>query len=221
MKPSWLILTGPFLTAILFVFLLGLLFFIYDLGTWALSCWGIALGCGILILVFFRDPERSSVTSPQTIVAPADGRIVACDFVDEPIFMHGPAQRIAIFMHLGNVHVQRIPSPGYLEWIQFVPGKFRVALDPRAHVDNQRQLFAFTSPYGPYLVVQITGAIARRTLTWIQPQQHYERGIRLGMIVLGSEVDLYLPLDVKLAVKPGQAVRAGETILGEWPHEKL
>jgi len=179
-----------------------------------------ALGIGVLLTVtslfFFRDPDRHSAAGPEVILSPADGRVVAVEEIQENRFINGPAKRVAIFMHVGNVHVQRMPAPATLIWTKHYPGKFLPAYEKRAAVENEQQFYAFDHEGRKFAVVQIAGLIARRVRCWIEPGKFYGRGEKIGMIMYGSEVDVYLPPAVSLSVKPGDIVTAGLTQLGSW-----
>ena len=223
MKWHWASEMFPWLTVALLVTLAGV-----ALGTGWLSKnhWmrvggvflalvGISL-C-LLFLIFFRDPDRFSQAGVDQILSPADGRVMVVETLNENRVFQGPAQRIAIFMHVGNVHVQHMPSRGRLLWTRYQPGKFWPAFVSRAGFENEQRWYAFEqSPGRKFAVVQIAGLLARRIICWIRPEQSYERGTRLGMISFGSEVDVYLPVTAAIRVKPGDLVRAGETIIGEW-----
>ena len=177
---------------------------------------GVCGGLTLVVIYFFRDPERQSQTGPEVILAPADGWVMRVEAKEESRHLHAPAQRIAIFMHMGNVHVQRVPSEARVEWIKHQPGRFRPALDRRAARDNEQRWYAFTGPRGKYVLVQIAGLLARRTISWLAAGQDCARGERLGMIALGSEVDLYLPRSAEVRVRTGMRVKAGETVIGVW-----
>jgi phosphatidylserine decarboxylase len=170
----------------------------------------------LLFLIFFRDPERISLAPENRILSPADGRVMVVEVLAENRVIGGQAQRVAIFMNVANVHVQRVPSRARLLWTDYKPGKFLPAFVSRAGFENEQRWYAFDHAGRKYAVVQIAGLLARRIHCWIQPEATYERGTRLGMISLGSEVDVYLPLSAQVAVKPGDVVHAGETVLGEW-----
>jgi phosphatidylserine decarboxylase len=169
-----------------------------------------------IIVYFYRDPERNSTADSDIILAPADGMVVRVEKCQETKHLKGPALRIAIFMHVGNVHVQRIPSAGTLLWTQHQQGKFRAVLDPKAPIENEQRWYAFDNKERSYALVQIAGLLARRTISWLQPDQKCLRGERLGMIALGSEVDLYVPQSVEVSVQVGQKVKGGITPLGRW-----
>ncbi|NTV53171.1 MAG: hypothetical protein HGA76_09210 [Candidatus Firestonebacteria bacterium] len=119
-------------------------------------------------------------------------------------------------MNVANVHVQRMPARARLLRTDYQPGKFLPAFISRAGFENEQRWYAFDRGGQKFAVVQIAGLLARRIHCWIKPDMTYERGDRFGMISLGSEVDVYLPLSARIAVKPGDVVRAGETVLGEW-----
>jgi phosphatidylserine decarboxylase len=180
----------------------------------------IGLGFGLLLLitnlVFFRDPARQSLASQDVITSPADGKVFAVEEIDETRYFQGRARRVGIFMNIGNVHIQRLPSDGTLVWTKHVPGIFRPAFDRRAAFDNEQRWYAFAGEGKKFAVVQIAGLIARRTRCWIQEGQAYRRGDKLGMIMYGSEVDLYLPLSTRIKVGVGDVVHSGETEIGSW-----
>ncbi len=170
----------------------------------------------LLFLVFFRDPERFSIADDTKWVSPADGRVMVVDTLDEKRVIKGQAQRVAIFMHVGNVHVQRVPTSARLLWTTHFPGKFLPAFKAEAGFENEQQWYAFEQDGKTFAVVQIAGLLARRINCWIKPDKTYNRGDKMGMISFGSEVDLYLPKEVKVLVKPGDVVKAGESIVAEW-----
>jgi phosphatidylserine decarboxylase len=184
-----------------------------ELG-WGL--FGLGLGLTVVGMVFFRDPERSSSEARGKIIAPADGRVAAVEEVVEANYFQGPAKRVAIFMHLGNVHVQRLPADARLVWTRHQAGKYRPAFLPEAAKENEQRWYAFDAGGRKFALVQIAGLVARRTVSWITPERVYARGERLGMILFGSEIDTYWPVQVKILVSPGDRVRAGETVIGEW-----
>lgn len=201
------------------LFFIGLLTFISAKDVLKYSGFIITLFCILsvgIIIYFYRDPERQTVADSDIILAPADGMIVRIEQTTEEKHLKGPATLVAIFMHMGNVHVQRLPSDGTLLWEQHRPGKFRAILDPKAPLENEQRWYAFVNQDRNFTLVQIAGLLARRTISWLQPQQKYARGERLGMIALGSEIDLYLPPEVDITVQVGKKVKAGITPLGRW-----
>ncbi len=157
----------------------------------------------VFFLVFFRDPER---TPGNGIVSAADGRVRAVDRV-------GNHWRVSVFMNVTNVHVNRFPVEGKVETIE--PGGSGFALAFRPDAERNAQLrYALATALGPVEVVQIAGAVARRIVPFVAPGALGRKGDRLGMIVLGSRVDVLLPADrVTPTVRVGDRVRAAVTTI--------
>jgi phosphatidylserine decarboxylase len=194
----------------------GLLIF---LG-WALS-WPwltlAGLGGGAFFAYFFRDPERSLPDDPAAVVSPADGKVVFLDEVQEDRFLRSPARRVAIFMNVFDVHVNRAPVAGAVAAIRHQPGKFKAAFYKDADRLNEQQATLLERDGGGrVLVVQIAGLLARRIVGYVSPGQSLARGERLGMICFGSRVDLYLPPEAELLVKVGDRLKAGSSVVARW-----
>ncbi len=202
--------------------LIMLAFDLHNYATWhmaGLVCSSIALVIIIQLLVFFRDPRRYSNAPADHILAPADGQVMAVELCEESRHIRGPAWRIATFMHVGNVHIQRMPVGAGFLWQKHFPGKYLPAFDQRAAKMNEQRVFAFERDGHKLTLVQIAGLLARRTQCWLDKEPHeVARNTKIGMITLGSEVDLYLPVQTKLTVKKGDKVKAGETVIGYWSH---
>jgi len=194
----------------------GLLIF---LG-WALSWpWLTAAGLvgGGFFAYFFRDPQRPIPEDPAAIVSPADGKVVFLDEVQEDRFLQAPARRLAIFMNVFDVHVNRAPVAGTVADIRHQPGKFKAAFRQDADRLNEQQATLLDRDGGGrVLVVQIAGLLARRIIGFVKPGQKLGRGERLGMICFGSRVDLYLPPESEILVKVGDRVKAGSSIVARW-----
>jgi phosphatidylserine decarboxylase len=176
------------------------------------------LACLLFTLWFFRDPERRSDAPPEALLSPADGKVVEIGAAEEPEFVGGPAHKIAIFMSVFNVHVNRSPCDASVEWTRHQDGKFLNAIGPQASVENERVLVALRREGKPLLVKLIAGLVARRIVCPLQPGDSLRRGQRLGMIQFGSRVEIFLPRSENFepAVRLGQSVRAGRTVLGNW-----
>lgn len=169
----------------------------------------------IFVLGFFRDPERFGPNQDDALIAPADGKIILVERVSDDRFTGDDALKISIFMNVFNVHVNRLPYSGKVARILYRPGKFYSADSDRGGLQNEYCATIITTPQGEKLaVVQIAGLIARRIVCWLEEGDQVTRGRRFGLIRFGSRVDLYLPPGTELAIKPGQKVRAGETVLG-------
>lgn len=169
------------------------------------------------VLFFFRDPERRPNQDPGAILAPADGRVVAVDIVPECPFSSRPMRRIAIFLSVFDVHVNRAPVDGTVTKIEYTPGSFLDARRKEAAERNERQDWWIDSPRGMVGVRQISGLVARRIVRWVGAGTPVRAGERIGMIRFGSRTELYLPEECRILVEPGRVVHAGETVVGRWP----
>jgi phosphatidylserine decarboxylase len=199
-----------------FLFLIPLLgiagaLFLLRLPGWGLLPVILAVGVGF----FFRDPERVVPEGPGVVVAPADGRVmVVRQGVGADGEAVGPFSQVSIFLSVLDVHVNRSPYGGKVEDLKYRPGRFLVAWREEASRVNEQAVIALATPDGPITVKQIAGVLARRVVTWIRPGQELKTGERIGLIRFGSRVDLLVPRRVMLAVKVGDKVRGGETIVG-------
>ncbi len=171
----------------------------------------LSLLLAVLVLNFFRDPERMIPADPQAIVSPADGRIV---HVQAETFEGRPAQRLSIFMSPLDVHVNRSPIAGTIREVSYRKGTFRMAFRPQASLENEQNAFVIDGKQGRVIVKQIAGILARRILFWKRPGDGLERGERIGMIKFGSRVDVLMDAQVELRVKVGDHVLAGSSIIG-------
>lgn len=173
----------------------------------------ILLGLAIFILYFFRDPQRRIPDENGVVVSPADGRVL--EVVDE---QHDgrPGRRISIFLAIWNVHVNRSPVTGQISRIDYRPGKFHMAMKGAASAENEQNIIYLDTTAGQIVVKQIAGMIARRVVLWKQTGQTVARGERIGIVRFGSRVDLWLPLEAKIAVKPGDNVAGGSSIVARW-----
>lgn len=174
-------------------------------------------GLALFILWFFRNPSRAIPQQPGVIVSPADGRVLSVERVYESRVLKEEMQRISIFMGLTDVHVNRIPDSGRIVGTLYNPGKFLSAFKEKASLDNEQQALVLETTEGRrMLFVQIAGFVARRIVTWVREGDVVQRGMRYGLIRFGSRMDVYLPLNARIAVKPGERVAGGSTVLGVW-----
>lgn len=165
------------------------------------------------VAYFFRDPEREGERGAQVVIAPADGKVVLIQEVDEPAFMGGRSRRVSIFMNVFNVHVNRYPVTGTVKYVQYNPGKFLNAAVEKASLENEQSSVGIETPQGRVLVRQIAGLIARRIVTYSKVGEQVEQAQRMGLIRFGSRVDVFLPLDAEVLVKIGDAPVAGSTVI--------
>lgn len=198
-----------------------------SLGALWLEAWlwrgpllAVAVGALAFTLYFFRDPERTPPPSARAngVLAPADGKVVEIVEENEPLYLEGPAQRISIFLSPLDVHVNRVPARGVIEYAQYRPGDYLVAWHPKASEKNERSEFGLRHPSGTKIVFkQIAGAVARRIEYHIAEGDTVRAGQRFGIVKFGSRMDVLVPPSVKLDVEVGHTVRAGETVLGRIP----
>lgn len=176
------------------------------------------LALAVFVTSFFRDPERQVPSDPRALVAPADGRVIKVAEVTDDRFLHGQARLISIFMSPLNVHVNRCPSSGRVVDIRYNPGKYFRAFADKASLDNEQNAIVMEDGDGRRLCfVQIAGFVARRIVCSVSQGRDVVRGERCGMIMFGSRVDIYLPLDAVVAVEVGNGTTAGETVIARWP----
>jgi phosphatidylserine decarboxylase len=166
----------------------------------------------LLLLWFYRDPERLPPEDESLWVSPADGRVMEIGPAEHPFT--GPALCIGIFMSPLDVHVNRAPAGGTVEFLDYVPGKRLAAYHPKASMENERFYVGMETSRGKTLLVQIAGLLARRIASRVKRGDVLTRGQRYGMIKLGSKVEVYLPASVRPLVSVGDRVRAGETPIG-------
>jgi phosphatidylserine decarboxylase len=164
---------------------------------------------GLFFCFFFRDPERAAPADPNALLSPADGTVVIIREVDEPFFIKGRARQVSIFMSPLNVHINRIPLAGTVEYKQYYPGKFLPAFKDKASTDNEQTHLGIVSDQGKVLVKQIAGTLARRVVCHPAVGDHVAQGQRYGLIKLGSRLDLFFPLAWEVRVTLKDNVQGG------------
>ena len=174
---------------------------------------GILIFLGLFVFCFFRDPERTIPSGPGVVVSPADGHVA--EIVDEHLDGR-PGHRISIFLSIWDVHVQRAPVAGCIQDVVHRPGRFYAALRSSASRENQQNIIYLHTPGGTLVFKQIAGAIARRVICWKHEGEMVAMGERVGMIRFGSRVDLWLPLEAQVAIRRGQKVKGGESVVAQW-----
>lgn len=167
-----------------------------------------------LIIYFFRDPERDVPADNNVILAPADGKVVQVKEVNEKKYLRGKATQISIFLSPLDVHVNRVPAAGTIEYLEYHPGAYLMAWDPRASELNERADFGLLHASGiKILFRQITGFMARRIVFHINKGDRVEAGQRFGMMKFGSRMDILVPSDMNVRVNRDDKTVGGETIL--------
>jgi len=174
------------------------------------------LSLAIFIIYFFRNPERKIPNEQGIVLAPADGKIMSINEVWEDRYLKSNAIQVSIFLSLFNVHINRVPMSGQVEWISRSGNSYLPAFRKEAADKNVYNAVGIYTDYGRILVVQITGYIARRIVCWLQLGDRVETGERFGLIKFGSCTQIYLPADAEILIQPGDKVRGGETIIGRF-----
>ena len=169
---------------------------------------------GAFILYFFRDPDREIPADPSAVVSPADGRVL---LVTDELLDGRIGKRISIFLAIWNVHVNRSPLAGRITRIDYRPGRFHMAMKKEASVENEQNVIYLQTTRGEIVFKQIAGMIARRVVLWKKAGEEVQRGERIGIVRLGSRMDVWLPRDAEIMVKPGDQVAGGSSVLARWP----
>lgn len=175
----------------------------------------ISLVLFILVVQFFRVPKRTTVSGPQDIVCPADGKVVAIEEVFESEFVNEKRIQVSVFMSPLNVHVNWYPIHGVVKYFKYHPGLYLVAWHPKSSTENERSTVVVENENGKTVLFrQIAGAVARRIVCYAKAGDKAEPGKEFGFIKFGSRIDLLLPLDTDIKVKIDDKVVGAETILG-------
>lgn len=184
---------------------LALIVFILFLGFW------------VLIIQFFRNPKRTTPKNPNHIIAPADGKVVVIEEVEEPEYFKDKRKQVSIFMSPLNVHINRFPVGGTVQYVKYHPGLYLVAWHPKSSTENERTTVVVkTANNQDVLFRQIAGAVARRIVYYCKEGDHAEQGGEMGFIKFGSRVDVFFPLTAKVNAKLNDAVKGGETVIAEF-----
>ena len=192
-----------------------IIFLVLCTGAFAFISWIPALIMAVLacfVIYFFRDPERIADYKDGYFFAPADGKVVEISEAEHAFT--GQALKVGIFMNVFSVHVNRAPCTGRVDFLEYIPGKKIAAFSPKASEINERNFVGLSTQWGPVMMTQIAGLIARRIVCRLRRGDILEVGQRYGMIKLGSRVDVYLPRDTVLRIKTGDKVKAGLTCIG-------
>lgn len=168
----------------------------------------------IIVLQFFRNPNRYITAEDHTITAPVDGKVVVIEEVYEGEYFKEMRLQVSIFMSPINVHVTRYPVSGIVRFSKYHPGKFLVAWHPKASEENERTTVVIENPFfGEILYRQIAGALAKRIVNYAKTGMSVVQGDDAGFIKFGSRVDLFLPIGTELNVKLKQTVKGNKTTI--------
>ncbi len=167
---------------------------------------------------FFRNPDRTIPTDPNTLVSPADGKIVDIRSFDTHDYIGGPVTRVSIFLSVFDVHVNRVPASGTIDYVKYNPGKFFAAFEDKASELNEQNEIGMTTRDGHRITFsQIAGIIARRIVCDLEEGQEVTVGKRYGLIRFGSRTDITVPSGWEIEVEKGQHVAGGESIIARIP----
>lgn len=190
---------------------------LYFAAAYPIIVWlGYALSVFLLvtILQFFRNPARKVVIDENSIVAPADGKVVVIEETTENEYFKDKRLQISIFMSPVNVHANRFPIGGLVKYAKYHPGLFLVAWHPKSSTENERTTIVVQHKNGQEVLFrQIAGALARRIVYYCKEGDNAVQGAEFGFIKFGSRVDLLLPTTVKVKVNLEQKVTGNSTVI--------
>lgn len=171
----------------------------------------------LLMVNFFRCPiRRFEQDTEKIVIAPADGKIVVVQEVDEQEYFHERKLMISIFMNVTNVHANWYPVDGVVKHVSHQNGKFMKAWLPKASTENERSTIVIETPEGQTIMArQIAGAVARRIVTYAQEGEECFIDEHMGFIKFGSRVDVYLPLNSEVCVKMGEKTTGNQTVIAK------
>lgn len=171
--------------------------------------------CWLLLLNFFRCPIRLfKGDTKQVVVAPADGRIVCIEEVDEHEYFHDRRLLISIFMSPLNVHANWYPVDGTVKKVAHQNGRFQAAYLPKSSTENERSMVVIETPEGVEVMArQIAGAMARRIVTYAEAGEDCYIDEHMGFIKFGSRVDIYLPIGTEVLVSMDEKTVGNETVI--------
>ena len=195
---------------------------LYVQGVWPPIFWILAVFVVAFTFYFFRDPDRTPpADTTNLILAPADGKVVLVEEVDESIYLASRAKKVSIFLSPLDVHVNRIPVNGVIEFDRYISGSYLVAWHPKASDLNERSEFGLKHATGSkVLFKQIAGAVGRRIVYHIKTGDEVVAGDRFGIVKFGSRMDVLVPLSAEIFVKVGDRVCGGETVIGQLNDEE-
>ena len=165
----------------------------------------------ILVLRFFRVPARRPFIDDLAVTAPADGKVVVVEKVEQNEYKMGPCMQVSIFMSIHDVHINYFPVSGRIAYQLYHPGRYLVARHPKSSELNERNSVGIETSHGRILVRQVAGYVARRICCYANEETEASQGSEMGFIKFGSRLDLFLPLITHIMVKPGDRVIGGIT----------
>src|SRR5665213_1524913 len=195
---------------------INIIFFFFFSASMPIVAWiifGVTLITLLFIISFFRSPKRTFTVAHHQVICPADGKVVVIEEITDPEYFKDKRLQVSIFMSPANVHINRIPMSGKVQYSQYHKGKYLVAWSPKSSTENERHCVVIKSDNAEILVKQIAGALAKRIVNYLQVGQNVSQGNEMGFIKFGSRVDVLLPVGTELNVKLNQQVKGGVTVL--------
>lgn len=195
---------------------INVVFFYFFSASLPLVSWIVFIATFLLLLFiisFFRSPKREFTIAHHQVICPADGKVVVIEEIIEPEYFKDKRLQVSIFMSPANVHINRIPMSGTVEYSKYHKGKYLVAWNPKSSTENERHSVVIKSDNAEILVKQIAGALAKRIVNYLTVGQQVHQGNEMGFIKFGSRVDVILPVSTKLNVSLNQMVKGGVTVL--------
>lgn len=172
----------------------------------------------VFVLAFFRNPERYFKPSPDSVLSGADGKVVAAGLMPHDDFPGGQCLRIAIFMSVFDCHVNWSPVSGRVLHAVHHSGRFINAMHDKCADENERKVIAMQTDTGHHVVVKlVAGLIARRIVCPIAEGDVLAQGEKIGLIRFGSRVEILVPADSALHVRPGMMIKGSETVVATLP----
>ena len=202
--------------SILFIFVTNTVIKYYLSETiWFVWLWyALSFALFIIILQFFRSPNRKLTIHDRQIICPADGKVVVLEETEETEFLKDKRIQVSVFMSPINVHVNRNPISGIVKFFKYHPGKYLFAWDPKSSTENERTTTVVEHKNGVQILYrQIAGALARRIVWYLKEGDQVEQSEQFGFIKFGSRVDLFLPLGTQINVNLNETVKGGVTVL--------
>jgi phosphatidylserine decarboxylase len=187
--------------------------------------WPVRLAWPFLVLsaymaLFFRDPQRPcdvATPEPGAVLSPADGVVMVAGEPQPGVAPEGDWQQVSVFLSVVDVHVNRAPYRGEVVESSYRKGSFLAAYRKESAHRNERSELWIRDGGRTLVVRQIVGVLARRIVTRVAKGDRVATGQRIGLMKFGSRMDVFLPAECTLAVRTGQRVRGGETVIARWP----
>ncbi|HIZ86443.1 MAG TPA: phosphatidylserine decarboxylase family protein [Candidatus Coprenecus stercoravium] len=182
--------------------------------SWILTL--IPVGFAVFFMCFFRDPKRTPTGDSHKVTAPADGKIVIIQEVEEPEYFNDRRLQISVFMSFFNVHINWAPISGIVSFFRYHRGNYLAAWHPKSSTKNERTTIVFKNEDGTEVLCrQIAGLFARRVVCYAEYDKPFKAGQQIGFIKFGSRADVFLPLGTKVNVNVGDKVTGSETVIAE------